>query len=500
MSLRKRAKVANLDFAQLEAEPGNALSSQTNIFYEPRPVIPVATPACHTDSSSPENENEEDNMSPPQNAALRCSFQSPPCVPSGTVATPRDNPITPNVPASPGAKPIKRRFRYDDERTTTRKRPPPVPRKTTVPLVARPRQEPRTQSRYVHDYVEIGKISSGNFGSVMKCRQKVDGMEYAVKRVPINCRAGASSRRLAKKEIFAFAALEAHPHVVRYYQSWIEDSYIYIQLELCHSSLHNEIRDRRGKFFKEYRITYMLRQVALGLNHLHSNKLVHLDVKPENILIRSGIFKLGDLGMVTKVEGPDNSQDDMQEGDVRFLAREVLRDNRDHLRAADMFSLGASVYSTMICRDLPKNGKEWNNIRDGFLRVRAAHSGASTIPSGDAADSAQSSDDDTADLSNFRLPEDAQSSSAATSSSLEVDPSWPVYSAKLVGLVKSMMHPNPEKRPSAREILKSDLLASEQELNLRRERAMNKALSSQLRANSKFHSAPRALLRRSFTS
>ena len=85
-------------------------------------------------------------------------------------------------------------------------------------------------SRYLHDYEQLGIIASGHFGSVTRCRQRVDGMEYAIKRLPANSRRPGHAKNT---EIFALAALETCAHVVRYFQSWVEDASIYIQLELC---------------------------------------------------------------------------------------------------------------------------------------------------------------------------------------------------------------------------------------------------------------------------
>ena len=445
-------------------------------------------------------------------------FVSPPTVPR-SVTTPR---ITPSPSTSSTIdRPVgvqHKRLLFERTSHTQRRVTTPV---TGVSFPPPPRpQLAATQhvSRYLHDFEQLGVIASGNFGLVTRCRQRVDGVEYAIKRVGGESqRSGSMSKKVAHKEIFALAALDTCPHVVRYYQSWIEDESIYIQLELCETSLHNQIKDRRGLYFPENDITNVLRQVTMGLNHLHSNDLVHLDIKPENILVRAGVYKIGDLGMVTQIKGP-NSHDDRQEGDVRFLAREVLRDNREQLQKADIFSLGASVYSMMICRDLPRNGPEWNNIRDGQLRVRvktradppvlplgrAVESGggagsgsddsnpqkkirledvitAAVRSSGD--DHQDSDDDDTGDMSEVvaTTPGGTQRELSARKVEDDERSSWPEYHSGLVQLVQRLMHPKPEERPSTAVVLKNDILASGVESKLRRERAFNKFLATQLK-------------------
>lgn len=469
-------------------------------------------------------------------AAAVPRFVSPPTVPR-SVTTPR---ITPSPSTSSIDRPVgvqhKRLLFERDARTQRRVTTPPksgapLPRHShsgTFPQRPSRPQLAATQhvSRYLHDFEQLGVIASGNFGLVTRCRQRVDGVEYAIKRIGGDSqRPGSMSKKVAHKEIFALAALDTSPHVVRYYQSWIEDGSIYIQLELCETSLHNQIKDRRGLYFPENDITNVLRQVTMGLNHLHSNDLVHLDIKPENILVRAGVYKIGDLGMVTQVKGP-NSHDDLQEGDVRFLAREVLRDNREQLQKADIFSLGASVYSMMICRDLPRNGPEWNNIRDGQLRVRVktptdssvfslgcaiessgGGGGASSVGEEDADprqkrirledasaaailssgdDHQDSDDDDTGDMSEVVVattptPAGSQRDPSAPKIDDDERSSWPEYHSGLVQLVQRLMHPKPEDRPSTAVVLKNDILASGVESKLRRERAFNKLLATQLK-------------------
>lgn len=68
----------------------------------------------------------------------------------------------------------------------------------------------------------------------------------------------------------------------------------------------------------------IMRDVCLGLQELHSRGIVHLDIKPENILESfSGKFKLGDLGMA-RLQTKIIEEHDIPEGDCRYLAKELL--------------------------------------------------------------------------------------------------------------------------------------------------------------------------------
>jgi len=107
--------------------------------------------------------------------------------------------------------------------------------------------------------------------------------------------------------------------------------------------------------------------------------VVHLDVKPENILVKnllptpcrdravpSRIHKIADLGLATAAMG--SGCDEINEGDSRYLAREVLQGNFSDLTKADVFSLGLTCYELATNpKELPCNGEEWHRLRDGCI-------------------------------------------------------------------------------------------------------------------------------------
>jgi serine/threonine protein kinase len=113
----------------------------------------------------------------------------------------------------------------------------------------------------------------------------------------------------------------------------------------------------------------VIRDVLLGLQELHSQGIVHLDIKPENILQgKTGNFKLADLGMarfLTKITEDIN----IPEGDCRYLAKELLSRTvlnfLPDLQKSDIFSLGITAYELITLQSLEKNGPEWRALREG---------------------------------------------------------------------------------------------------------------------------------------
>lgn len=164
--------------------------------------------------------------------------------------------------------------------------------------------------RYHREFLEIELIGKGQFGSVFKCVNRLDGCVYAIKKStkPV---AGSSFEKTALNEVYAHAvlgknwnnhiimynlmqvglnwvsqyclSLGKHQHVVRYYSAWAEDNHMIIQNEYCNGG---SLADKIAKEpLSAAELRRMLLHVAEGLRYIHSEGLVHLDIKPGNIFI-----------------------------------------------------------------------------------------------------------------------------------------------------------------------------------------------------------------------
>ncbi|NWH16725.1 WEE2 kinase, partial [Grus americana] len=249
-----------------------------------------------------------------------------------------------------------------------------------------PLKESNMVSRYKKEFLELEKIGVGEFGSVYKCIKRLDGCVYAIKRSkkPL---AGSSDEQLALREVYAHAVLGHHPHVVRYYSAWAEDDHMIIQNEHCNGGSLQDVlleNTKLGQYFPESKLKDILLQVSMGLKYIHNSGLVHLDIKPSNIFIcyklavvsppgqeesdsedesSSGVvYKIGDLGHVTSITNPQ-----VEEGDRRFLANEILQEQYCYLPKADIFALALTVALAAGTAPLPHNGAMWHHIREGNI-------------------------------------------------------------------------------------------------------------------------------------
>lgn len=316
--------------------------------------------------------------------------------------------------------------------------------------------------RFQLEFLEICLIGSGEFGSVHKCVNRLDGCIYALKK-SLKPVAGSVDEKTALNEVYAHAVLGKHPHVVRYYSAWAENNHMLIQNEFCNGgSLADAIveNQRSGRSFSEQQLKMILSHVTEGLKYIHSMQLVHLDIKPGNIFISHNVtpaklnsscgdddgfddyedseesevvYKIGDLGHVTSVANPQ-----VEEGDCRYLPLEILREDYTNLPKADIFALGLTIFEAGGGGELPKNGDSWHDIRAGKL------------------------------------------------------PHLDRYSKDVHDLLKLMIHPNPEMRPSATALAQHRVLCpfgnktkAELRKELNAERLKNELLVKQLQEAAK---------------
>lgn len=280
-----------------------------------------------------------------------------------------------DCPRSP-CSPSRHTARRDEDESPP---PPCLPtRRAVSPLAVHSCETGRDENegRFAREFSDVKVIGRGQFSTVCRARNKLDGHVYAVKKTD---RIGRGSQRQSQLgEIFALAAVAVEhascPHVVRYFSSWLEDERLHIQTELCECSL----RDIMGRLDVELGVEcvlHVLRDVATGLEVLHSRNIAHMDVKPDNIFVGAGpegarVYKLGDLGLAVAAIG--SSCDNVSEGDCRYLAWEVMQGDVSQLPSADVFSLGLTVYELATNPEpLPGNGALWQQLRDGQLHAEA---------------------------------------------------------------------------------------------------------------------------------
>ncbi|KAK7939555.1 hypothetical protein WMY93_002881 [Mugilogobius chulae] len=150
------------------------------------------------------------------------------------------------------------------------------------------------------DIVET--IGKGTYGKVYRVTNKKDGSQAAVKVLdPIN-----DVDEEIEAEYNILRTLSNHPNVVKFYGMFyksdkLSGGQLWLVLELCNGGSVTELIKgllMRAQRLQEPVIAYILYSALLGLQHLHNNRIIHRDVKGNNILLTTdGGVKLVDFGV-----------------------------------------------------------------------------------------------------------------------------------------------------------------------------------------------------------
>lgn len=154
-------------------------------------------------------------------------------------------------------------------------------------------------------YRVLARRGNGGFGTVCTCWDTRLQRRVAIKRMPL---LGASETPgvLASTVDEALseartACLLAHPNIVTVHDFEIEDNYAYLVMEFVDGLNLSELLARvEGGYLTYAEAAHMVSSLAKALQYAHENGVLHLDIKPTNIMIdRQGTVKLADFGMAT---------------------------------------------------------------------------------------------------------------------------------------------------------------------------------------------------------
>lgn len=209
---------------------------------------------------------------------------------------------------------------------------------------------------YLSRYKLLELLGVGGMGRVYLAEQISMERLVAIKLINIDKGKKQHEQALArfKREAKAVAALH-HPNIIQAFDFSDENGLPYIVMEYVEGLDTARIVHKFGPIPWQQAAEYG-RQAAEGLQHAHQAGLVHRDIKPGNLLVdSSGHVKILDLGLVSAFDQKNDDSltvDQDQLGTVDYIAPEQAIDSKKVDARADIYSLGATLYSIMTGRIL----------------------------------------------------------------------------------------------------------------------------------------------------
>ncbi|XP_060543834.1 striated muscle preferentially expressed protein kinase isoform X2 [Pantherophis guttatus] len=194
-------------------------------------------------------------------------------------------------------------------------------------------------ARRLADYYDVHEeISRGAFSYVRRVIQKSTGLAFAAKFIP--CRAKA--KKSARRELGILAQLD-HERIVYFHDAFEKRNALIIVTELCTGE---ELLERiaRKSSVSESEIRCYMRQVLEGICYLHRNGILHLDIKPENLLLAepgSDQVRICDFGNAQELT-PDEPQY-CKYGTPEFVGPEIVSQSPVSV-VTDVWPVGVMTY------------------------------------------------------------------------------------------------------------------------------------------------------------
>jgi len=186
------------------------------------------------------------------------------------------------------------------------------------------------------DLIEL--VGQGNYGRVYKAMHKKTGKIYSAKIAYIEKTNEVES---FKKEINILSQCN-NQYIVHYYGSYIKGHQIWIILEFCDGGSLFELIKILPRNLNEEEIASLIYMILKGLVFLHENKKIHRDIKTENILLtHKGIAKLADFGVSTQLMH-SFSKKITKIGTPFYMSPEVILQNKYDYKC-DIWSLGITT-------------------------------------------------------------------------------------------------------------------------------------------------------------
>ena len=203
-----------------------------------------------------------------------------------------------------------------------------------------------------YEIIEI--IGTGGMAIVYKAKDRKLNRMVAVKVLKPELRGDTDLRRRFHAESEAVARLN-HPNIINVFDVSTNDENEYFVMELIDGITLKQYMTQRGVLSVKEAIHFTV-QILRGLEHAHAKKIVHRDIKPQNIMIlRDGTAKVTDFGIARVSDSKDMTTNQANAfGSVHYIAPEQARCEATDGRA-DLYSVGVMLYE-MLTGQLPYQG------------------------------------------------------------------------------------------------------------------------------------------------
>jgi serine/threonine protein kinase len=211
-------------------------------------------------------------------------------------------------------------------------------------------------------YKELKKLGQGGFGSVYLYKHTITKDDVAIKFIDFDSLNSTEDVNRVFSEMVVLRGLK-HPNIVQLHDAFTTNDKVCLVMEFCSGGELSHYLEDHGKL-PESEVYSISCQMIEAIRYCHNSKVVHRDLKLENILFSDEThsqIKIVDFG-IAGIFGPNNRGERSDAGSLLYLAPEVLsgEDNRAN-PALDVWSLGCILYN-LLTGKYPFDGESREEI------------------------------------------------------------------------------------------------------------------------------------------
>ncbi|KAJ8341575.1 hypothetical protein SKAU_G00338660 [Synaphobranchus kaupii] len=194
-------------------------------------------------------------------------------------------------------------------------------------------------------YIPIRILGRGAFGEAILYRRTEDNSLVVWKEVDLNCLSD-KERGDVMNEINILSILQ-HNNIIAYFNHFMDKDSLLIELEYCNGgNLYDKINQQKGELFTEEIVIWYLYQIASAVAHIHKAGVLHRDIKTLNIfLTKTNLIKLGDYGLAKKL-GSQFSMAETFVGTPYYMSPELCQGVKYNFKS-DIWAMGCVIFEVL---------------------------------------------------------------------------------------------------------------------------------------------------------
>ncbi|XP_040193477.1 cyclin-dependent kinase 18 isoform X1 [Rana temporaria] len=203
-------------------------------------------------------------------------------------------------------------------------------------------------------YVKLGKLGEGTYATVFKGRSKLTGNLVALKEIRLEHEEGApctAIREGMREEAVSLLKNLKHANIVTLHDIIHTNYSLTLVFEYLDSDLKQYL-DNCGSLMSMYNVKIFMFQLLRGLSYCHHRKVLHRDLKPQNLLINEkGELKLADFGLARAKSVPTKTYSN-EVVTLWYRPPDVLLGSTEYGTPIDMWGVGCIMYEMSTGRPM----------------------------------------------------------------------------------------------------------------------------------------------------